>query len=241
MYSPFLSASKGGVSARVLVVSEDPQLSRSWIAVMQQEFDSLLLGPGDDLSVWLAGWLPDLVLVDTFRLSPITIELIASIRATITAPILLLCAQEDEIAILQAYQAGADECVAKPVSPVLLLAKISACLRRIQVFLSQSQIDKFSLGGDLIFFPLQRTINNSSGGVVKLTNLECRLLSLLVLYSGRTLSTEYIASRIWGHPVVGDQILVKNVVYRLRRKIEPDTKHPRYLLTMGDHGYSFQP
>lgn len=240
MYSPTLSLPKGGISARVLVVGEDPQLSRPWVAVLQQEFESLLLSPGDDLPACLTGWLPDLILVDAFRLSSSTIELITNIRVAISAPLLLLCAQDDEIYILQAYQAGVDECIAKPVSPVLLLAKISACLRRIQVFLSQYQAHKISLGGDLIYFPMQRTINSSSG-VVKLTNLECRLLDLLLLYPGRTLSSEYIASRIWGRPLVGDRILVKNVVYRLRHKIEPDPRHPCYLLTMGDRGYSFQP
>ena len=87
--------------------------------------------------------------------------------------------------------------------------------------------------------PTQRCIVDSNGAEIKLTNLEFRLLHLLMSRPGNIFSAEDIIESIWGGYGSGDQVLLKNVVYRLRKKIEADPSHPTLLQTW-QGGYSFQ-
>jgi DNA-binding winged helix-turn-helix (wHTH) protein len=86
----------------------------------------------------------------------------------------------------------------------------------------------------------RKQVSTPEGAIVKLTNLESRLLYLLMGHPGWVMETDYLIDRVWGHFGEGDSALLKNVVYRLRRKIEPDPGQPRYLLTESSLGYKFQ-
>jgi DNA-binding response OmpR family regulator len=86
--------------------------------------------------------------------------------------------------------------------------------------------------------PNRRSLINPEGTEIKLTNLEFRLLHLLMNRPGSVFSAEALVESIWGGYGNGDQILLKNVVYRLRRKIEADPGRPVFLQT-GQGGYSF--
>ena len=87
--------------------------------------------------------------------------------------------------------------------------------------------------------PTQRCIVDSNGLEIKLTNLEFRMLHLLMSRPAYVFSAEDIIQSIWGGYGSGDQVLLKNVVYRLRRKIEPNPSRP-VLLQTWQGGYSFQ-
>ncbi|MCB9446528.1 MAG: response regulator transcription factor [Ardenticatenaceae bacterium] len=88
--------------------------------------------------------------------------------------------------------------------------------------------------------PVQRQLTISHGNIVKLTNLEFRLLHLLMSHQNKVLEPNYIVECVWGYSGDGDNVLLKNVVYRLRRKIETDSSQPRYLRTVTGKGYVFQ-
>jgi DNA-binding response OmpR family regulator len=77
--------------------------------------------------------------------------------------------------------------------------------------------------------------------VIKLTPLEFRVLNLLMLNTGRVLSKTLLVSRVWGYTDGADANLLKHVIYRLRHKIEPDPKHPRYIHSVRGEGYVFDP
>jgi two-component system KDP operon response regulator KdpE len=76
---------------------------------------------------------------------------------------------------------------------------------------------------------------------IRLTNLEFRLLYLLMKNPGRILEAEFIVDRVWGYHGEGNSHLLKNLVYRLRRKIEPDPNSTSHILTEPGMGYRFQP
>jgi len=76
---------------------------------------------------------------------------------------------------------------------------------------------------------------------VRLTNLEFRLLHLLVTNAGHTLPAERLLSHVWGHRGSGDRQLLKQLVHRLRQKIEADASAPRYLVTASGIGYALRP
>lgn len=152
-------------------------------------------------------------------------------------PLLLLLPAYHETEILDAYAAGIDEVVVKPISPPIFLAKIMAWIRRsLQMPSEGMQVldaDKYEL--DLS----HRCLIDKGGRGVKLTNLEFHLLHLLMSRPGQVFTAEEIIHSIWGGFGDGDQVLLKNVVYRLRKKIEKDPTRPVLLLTWHG-GYSFQ-
>jgi len=85
--------------------------------------------------------------------------------------------------------------------------------------------------------PDRRQLRLPDGGEISLTNLELRLLHLLMSHPGQDLEANMIIDRVWGFETV-DSAELKNVVYRLRRKIEPDPAHPRTIQTVPG-GYIF--
>jgi len=89
--------------------------------------------------------------------------------------------------------------------------------------------------------PEKRTVHLADGSEVNLTNLEFRLLYCLMSNQGRVVPTETIVEKVWGYSGESDYRLVKGLVRRLRRKVEPDRKAPRYIKTIPGVGYAFSP
>ncbi len=167
------------------------------------------------------------------------IALCNSLRGESITPILMITDRQDESHILAAYKAGVDECVTKPVSPGLFLAKVTAWLRRSWTLPAEA-LDGVK-AGELRLDPVRRMVENSAGQQIKLTNLEFRLLHVLMTNPGWTLETNVLIERVWGYRGDGDTNLLKNVVYRLRRKLEADLDNPSLILTDPGVGYKYFP
>ena len=181
--------------------------------------------------------MPDLVVIDIDTTHQDPMVLYKKFRAVSVAPILLFLPAHHETQILAAYAAGVDEVVVKPISPAIFLAKIVAWVRRSWTL----PVDGLSLvkAGKHRLDPTRRCLIDPAGLEIKLTNLEFRLLHLLMSRPAFVFSAEDIIQSIWGGFGNGDQVLLKNVVYRLRRKIEVDPGRPALLQTW-QGGYSFQ-
>jgi DNA-binding response OmpR family regulator len=181
--------------------------------------------------------MPDLVVIDIDITHQDPMLLYKKFRAVSVAPILLFLPAHHETQILEAYAAGVDEVVVKPISPAIFLAKIVAWVRRSWTL----PVDGLSLvkAGKHRLDPTRRCLIDPNEQEIKLTNLEFRLLHLLMSRPAFVFSAEDIIQSIWGGFGSGDQVLLKNVVYRLRRKIEVDPGHPTLLQTW-QGGYSFQ-
>ena len=226
--------------AKVLLVSNDPEAAGFWGFGLQQMgiACSLASSAAEALDAWARDPC-DLVVIDVCGPELDGIELTRQLRAQAVNPILLFTPSREEAHLLDAYRAGVDECVVKPVSPSLFLAKIRAWLRRSWTIPAQS-LPNMEVG-DLRLDPERRALSDGRGAVVRLTNLEFRVLYLLMNRPGQVLPADLIVERVWGFAGIGDAVLLKNVVYRLRRKIEPDPNQPRYLQTEGRQGYVFYP
>jgi DNA-binding response OmpR family regulator len=127
--------------------------------------------------------------------------------------------------------------VVKPISPMIFQAKVLAWARRSWT-VPVAGLDALKAGGHHLD-PVKRCLLDPAGTEIKLTNLEFNLLHLLMGRLGQVCTTEELIHSIWGTFENGDHILVRNVVYRLRKKIEIDPAHPLHLLTW-PKGYSFQ-
>jgi len=178
--------------------------------------------------------IPDLIIIDITAPHAQRIELCKKVRALSASPILLFLPANYETEILEAYQAGVDECVVKPISPAIFLAKIMAWARRSwTVPMSPVRTDRLRLD------PARRSAIHPGGQETRLTNLEFRLLHLLMSRPSYVFRTEEIIQVVWGLQGRGDHALLKNVVYRLRKKLQADSGETALIRTWPG-GYSFQ-
>lgn len=158
------------------------------------------------------------------------------LRQETVVPVILLSGRTDEAYVLSAYDAGVNDCLSLPISPTLLVAKVKAWLRRARVMPFNGLVSLSSQG--LTLDPQASAARLPDGREVRLSNLEFRLLYSLMAHQGQPVSAEALLDRVWGYEG-GDGELLKRLVYRLRRKVEPDPAHPRYVRTVRGAGYVF--
>jgi DNA-binding response OmpR family regulator len=120
-----------------------------------------------------------------------------------------------------------------------LYAKIKAWLRRTWS-IPIGMLDALKVG-DIRFLPAERTLLLNGQPPIRMTNLELRLMYYLMSHAGRTITAEELCQRVWGTDRDVSKTTLKNVVYRLRLKLEPDPTHPQYIRTVSGVGYQFKP
>lgn len=224
--------------AKIFVVCNQRDTAPVWGYILRQQGLVVLLETSLEKAIdrWSVE-MPDLVVLDLAVEHQERMEIYRRFRAVSESPILLFLPAYHETEVLEAYQAGADDVVVKPVSPPIFLAKIMAWVRRSRTVPVASL--GLILAGNHRLDPTRRCMTNAEGTEIKLTNLEFRLLHLLMSRPGQIFTAEEIVQDIWGGYGNGDQVLLKNVVYRLRKKIEVDPGHPTVLQTW-QGGYCFQ-
>lgn len=168
----------------------------------------------------------------------VTAKLIPRLKQVVNVPILLFAYETDEPSIFLAYQMGISDYVIKPISPQVFQAKVQSWLNYTP--LTGVEDTESIQVGEFELTLKSRELLIQNGTSIKLTHLEFRLLHLLMTHSGQTLSIGTITSRVWGY-IDQDATSLKNLIYRIRRKIEPDSSQPRYIQYISGEGYMFQP
>ena len=224
------------IGPRVLIVSNQQTTGPLWVFSLQQQSLHVVLeaDPSNTLKRCEVDP-PDLIILDINLPDAQTVDLIKSLRAEMVTPILLLTPPRLEENIIEAYKAGVDDYLIKPVSPSLFNAKVKVWLRR-SWSATTSTLAPVKVGG-MHIFPAERMVMKSNGQAVHLTGLELRLLYYLVGRAGETVTTEELNQRVWGYTGEADNTMLKNVVYRLRKKIEVDPANPKILQTVAGAGY----
>ena len=221
---------------RVLIVSNQQTTGPLWMFSLQQQnlHVALEAEPSNTLKRCEMEP-PDLIILDINLPEAQTIDLIKSLRTEMVTPILLLTPPRSEDKVIDAYNAGVDDYLIKPVSPSLFNAKVKVWLKR-SWNASTGTLEPVSAGGMQIF-PAERMVMKSNGQAVHLTGLELRLLYYLVGRAGEKVTTEELNQRVWGYTGEVDNTMLKNVVYRLRKKIEVDPANPKIIQTVTTGGY----
>ena len=175
---------------------------------------------------------PDLVILDINLPGINGLEVCRRIRAETTTPIMMLTVRSSEEDQVQGLDTGADDYLTKPFSPRTLLARVRALLRR-------AEIDRPAVQavGDVQLDVEQQTVSIRGGPPVRLTNLEFRLLQYLVSNAEHTIPAERLTTHVWGYRGIGDRQLLKQLVHRLRQKIERNPAEPKYVMTVAGIGY----
>jgi DNA-binding response OmpR family regulator len=223
---------------RVLVIDDQPDV----LAVLQvmltaEGFE--VVAAKDALGGLRAAYQdhPDAILLDVMMPDMDGFEACRRLREMTDVPIIFLTAKGTIEDIVHGLSLGADDYVVKPFERSELVSRLTACLRR-----SGNRGDD---GGDYLF-PAESIVLDCDrhelvvgNRTVYLTPKEFDVLRLLVKHSGKVLSTDAILTRAWGPEWIGEPDLVKQYVYRLRRKIEDDPGAPRYIHTVRGGGYYF--
>ncbi|MER3399630.1 MAG: DNA-binding response regulator [Thermoflexus sp.] len=179
---------------------------------------------------------PDLVLLDIMLPGIDGWEVCRRIRQVSTVPILMLTAKTMTSDVVYGLELGADDYVTKPFEKDVLLARIRALLRRAGAPPATEQ--RVYRCGEIVLDLDQHTVT-VAGRSIALTPLEFRLLSVMMRNPGRLLPHRYLLTQVWGPEYAEDIDNLKLYIHYLRRKIEPDPRHPRYILTEWGIGYRF--
>jgi two-component system KDP operon response regulator KdpE len=222
--------------SRILLVDDEPAIQRSVGPLLRARgYDVEIAGTAADALRLFIEHPPDLIVLDLGLPDMAGTEVCRRIRAESDVPIVVLSARGAETDKVNALDLGADDYVTKPFGPEELLARIRVALRRLQS--REDQTGQF-LAGDLTIDYDRRRVQRG-GADIRLTPKEFALLSLLARNHDRVLTHRAILREIWGPNAVEQPEHLWTLVAQLRKKIEPDPAHPRYLLSEPWVGYRF--
>jgi len=169
----------------------------------------------------------------------VVVESVLRVRGVTEVPLIVIGDKLAEATHVTLLDAGVDLVIERPCSTRLLRAQAQALLRRAAgmplATLPTLTVAPVSLD------PAARTVQVLEAPPRKLTHLEFRLMYTLMMHKGQVISTQQLVERVWGYSDDKDRDLVRGLVRRLRVKIEPDPKHPVYLVTHQGIGYAFLP
>ncbi len=182
---------------------------------------------------------PDVVLLATRLTDMSGSEVLSRLREFSQIPVLMLCDAHDEFdedERVRLFDLGADELVTKPFSIKELLARVRALLRRRAASPEQATNEVIFTTGELSIDYAQHQVL-VQGHPVQLSRTEYKLLRTLAQNAGRVMTHELLLERVWGAEYNREVDFIWVYISRLRRKIEADPRHPRYILTVTDVGY----
>jgi two-component system phosphate regulon response regulator OmpR len=220
--------------SHILVVDDDRRL-RDLLQkyLMDNGFRVTVAADAEDARQRLRAMEFDLIIMDRMMPGEDGLTFTRSIRTTSAVPILMLTAMGETEARIDGLEGGVDDYLSKPFEPRELVLRIGMILRRA----AQTPADREIRLGDYVF-DLEREILRGDEGALRLTTTEASLLRVLAENAGRILSREAL-TRLCA--IDGTDRMIDVQVTRLRRKIEPDSKAPRYLQTVRGQGYVLRP
>lgn len=178
---------------------------------------------------------PDLVVLDLGIPEPDGLDVIRAIRRESNLPIVVLTARDDELDKLIGLELGADDYITKPFSPRELVARVKAVLRRMEP--AEAPGDLIRAGDVTLDVPRRRV--EAGGRLVDLTTTEFELLATLARRPGRIFTRGQLLDALRGASFDSYERAIDTHVKNLRRKLEPDPRAPRYILTVYGVGYRF--
>jgi DNA-binding response OmpR family regulator len=220
---------------KILVVDDDRVLADLISFTLRCEgFQVIQAYDGEAALQRWAAEQPDLVVLDVNIPGLDGFTVCRRIREQAQTPIVLLTVRAEDDDVVKGLGLGADDYIAKPFSPRQLVARLQAVLRRggQEIGPTRHQV------GNLTHDPQRREARLGQNRVISLTPLESRLLDYLMLNAGQILAAEVIITHVWG-VAGGDGDMLRQLVHRLRSKIEPDPTQPIYIENIPSLGYGF--
>lgn len=223
----------------IVTADDDPQLLR--LVARNLEFDDyevFTASDGKQALDLIEAHTPDAVLLDVMMPRMDGFMVCQRVREFSTVPIIMVTARGQDQDRIRGLDLGADDYLVKPFNVEELLARVRAVLRRSQFSSYEHDQTKQTktVIGELTIDATQHLVT-VSGQEVTLTPIEYRLLSYLAQNVGRVVTQGLLLEHVWGTDYLGESHMLHVNMNRLRRKVEPDPAHPRYILTKVGIGY----
>ena len=226
--------------ARILVVDDEPQLTRVLrTGLSARGYDVRIASNGKSALEIFQEWFPDLVITDLAMPGMDGLELSRQLRAISQVPILVLSAKGEEKTKIEALDLGADDFVTKPFGIDELFARVRAALRRAPAAAIDTADTILEVG--VFRADLESRHVTVAGREVHLTPKEFDLLTYFIKNAGKVLTHRTLLAAIWGGNYVDQNEYLRVFVGQLRKKVEPESTKPRYILTEPWVGYRFEP
>lgn len=224
---------------KVLIADDNAQLVRALsVTLSARGYDVVTARDGREAIDAVITERPDLVLLDLGMPRLDGIGVLEGVRAWSQVPVLVLSGRTDSSDKVDALDAGADDYVTKPFQMDELLARLRALGRRRVV--ASEETPTIAIGPLLVDL-VAKQVTPAEGPAIRLTPTEWRLLEVLVTNPDRLMTREMLLTEVWGPTHGNDSGYLRLYMAQLRRKLEPDPAHPRYLVTESGMGYRFAP
>ncbi|WP_406474787.1 response regulator [Streptomyces sp. NBC_01615] len=224
---------------RVLVVEDDPQLVRALVINMQARGYGVDAAPDGATALRLAAARrPDVVVLDLGLPDMDGTDVIKALRGWTRVPILVLSARRASDEKVAALDAGADDYITKPFSMDELLARLRASVRRTEAVALAPETVVVTTDGFSVDLAAKKATRG--GHDIRLTPTEWHLLEILVCNPGRLITQRQLLQEVWGVSYSNKTNYLRVYMAQLRRKLEADPSHPRYLITEPGMGYRFE-
>jgi two-component system KDP operon response regulator KdpE len=224
-------------TARILLVDDEVPIQRAVAPLLRSRgYEVDVAATGEEALAMVRDRTPDLIVLDLGLPDMDGVEICRRVRAESAVPIVVLSARGAESDKVASLDLGADDYVTKPFGPEELLARIRVALRRV-FSEDEPPTGRLQIGDLAIDYDRRRVVRG--GEDIRLTPKEFELLSLLVRNPGRVLTHRAMLKAIWGANAVNQPEHLWVLVAQLRKKIEPDPAHPKYLLSEPWVGYRF--
>ena len=233
-------------SRLVLVVDDEPMLRNLLSRLLRMEgYDVIEAQDGEEALSQVEARQPDLVLLDVMMPARDGLDVLGDLRKTSAVPVILVSALGQEADRVLGLKLGADDYVVKPFSAAELSARIESVLRRAQqpsTDRAPSAPSSNRLAFEGLAVDLQTREVSVSGEKVEMTAKEFDLLAFLAGSPRQVFTREQLLRQVWGSSSdwQSDATITEHV-RRLRRKIEKDPDHPRWITTVRGVGYRFEP
>jgi DNA-binding response OmpR family regulator len=223
----------------ILVVDDEPTIAEVVARYLERAgYEARTAADGPSAVVAAMSRRPDLVVLDIMLPGLDGLEVMRRLQedADARVPVILLTAKGEESDRLVGLRQGADDYVVKPFSPVELVARVDAVLRRADGGRDAEEALRFS---DLEIDPATRTVV-TRGRQADLTAREFDLLLFLARHPGQVFSRDQLMDRVWQFSFYSDTTTVTVHIRRLRAKIEADASNPQWIQTVWGVGYRFR-
>jgi two-component system KDP operon response regulator KdpE len=218
---------------KVLIVDDESSIRRFLrVTLTAQNYKIIEAATGQEGLEKAASDKPDIIVLDIGLPDINGIEVTKLLRQWTQVPIIILSVHRAETDKISALDAGADDYLTKPFSAGELLARLRANLRRVS---KTTEEPVFSSG--VLKVDLSSRIITISGKEVQLTPTEYELLRVMVIHSGKVLTHNYLLRQVWGAEYGEESHMLHVNISNLRRKIEPDSTRPQFIITEPGVGY----
>jgi two-component system alkaline phosphatase synthesis response regulator PhoP len=221
---------------QILVVEDEPRIAEICRDYLERAgFKVMVAGNGADALTLARSKQPDLIVLDLGLPKVDGLDVTRALRKRSTVPIIMLTARVDESDKLIGLELGADDYMTKPFSPKELVARVRAVFRRID--LGPGHGDLIRAAGITLDVPRMQA--KAGTRAVDLTSTEFELLAMMMRQPGRVFTRGQLLDALRGEELESLDRVIDAHVKNLRRKLEPDPRSPRYVLTVYGVGYKF--